>query len=100
MGSEIINYLIDKLKISETLLAGLLDVTPKTLDEWKEINFIDGFKYKEKRLDNMKTFIDELIKAGVQDSELLAFLNEPINKEDDESFSPLYLIVHYEQEKK
>ncbi|MCB9027447.1 MAG: hypothetical protein H6625_14095 [Bdellovibrionaceae bacterium] len=94
IGAEMITALTGRLRISETLLAGLLDITSRTLDDWKKSDFANGYAKKSKRLNALMKFVDIATSSGVRDSELLTLLNEPINEENEDSLSPLYFIVH------
>jgi DNA-binding transcriptional regulator YiaG len=92
-GCRMIEDLKTSLGVSETMLAALLDVTTRTLHEWKDKPFTKNFPGKAKRLDVLWRFVDSAIKSGVEQKHLLALLNNPINPEDEESLSLRYYIT-------
>ncbi len=91
-GDGLIIYLCKELKISETMLAALLDVTSRSLDNWKNSSYVD-LSGKAKRLRALYEFVTLATGKGVRSSELLSLLNETLDPQNQNGHSPLFYIV-------
>lgn len=92
--SGIIQFIILELKVTETLLAGLLNVTSRTLDNWKKKKYPDDLTDKARRIQVLYEFIQISKEKGVKSSELLSLLTESIDENDETSASPIFYIVN------
>jgi hypothetical protein len=95
-GEGVIDFLTSEMSISPTMLAALLEVTERTLDNWKRSSF-DELKEKNKsqRLIALYDFVNKAKKKGVEKKLLLNLLREPLSHEGgEEGPSALYFIVN------
>ena len=88
----VVDFLKHELSVSETLLAGLLDVTSRTLDNWKKLTYPDELTGKAKRIQALYDFVQLAKTSGVKSSEMLSLVTEAIDANDEASKSPLYYI--------
>jgi hypothetical protein len=88
-----IDYCTETLNITPTMLAGLLNVTERTLGNWKDKPILED--ENQDKMDRLKTIykiISIAIKKGIKGRVILNFLNEPIPL-DKEERSLLYYVV-------
>ncbi len=94
-GESIVSYLMDELHVSNTMLAALLEVTERTVANWRDQSTEDlRGNGKSQRLMALYDFVVSAEKKKVNQKLLINLLQEPINEEDAESKSPLYYIVN------
>ena len=91
--ANIAQFITEELGISETMLAGLLDITSRTLDNWKKFNFPEELTDKAKRIKALYEFVTLAKKSKVKSSEILSLLTESIDPDDEASESPIFYIV-------
>lgn len=93
-GESITNFLKDNMGISETMVAALLDVTPRTLLNWRETSY-EQLKAsgKSQRLTAMYDFVFRATELGVPKSAMVSLLQEPLI-ESEEANTPLSFIVY------
>lgn len=93
-GQTMIDQLRQRLDVSETMLAALLDTTSRSFNNWKNLSKEElGTKTKSKRLCRLYEFMNIALDEGVAENELLSFINEPLDLKDENSESVLYHIV-------
>jgi len=93
-GESIIDQLARDLDVSETMIAALLEVTERTLQNWKDQNYDElSGSGKSKRLIALFDFVHRASELKVPMSAMLNLLQEPIKPEDPESNTPLFFIV-------
>ena len=92
--SGIIQFITLELNVTETLLAGLLNVTSRTLDNWKKMKYPNDLTDKAKRIQALYEFIQISKEKGVKSSELLSLLTESIDENDEASASPMFYLVN------
>ena len=93
LAQGIIEYLEDALGVTRTMLAGLIEVTERTLSTWQS-NSTGELEGKAKRLLDLYEFVQQAQKMNVRKSLLLNLLHEPIDSKNEDSSSILYYIVH------
>lgn len=72
------------------MVAALLSVTERTLNNWKNKPILESPPPRMMRLSALHTVVSVALEKGVPSQEMLSFLNEPI---DDEGMSLLGYIV-------
>jgi hypothetical protein len=94
-GQGLIDYLTEALKVSPTMLAALLEVTERTLGNWKNESLANLRQSgKGARLVALYDFVAEATREKVPQNLLLNLLEEPVNPAAEESQSPLFYIVN------
>jgi hypothetical protein len=91
----IIEYLEKALGVTSTMLAGLIQVTERTLTNWRarDLEELEN-NSKSKRLVDLYDFVKQAESFKVKKSLLLNLLHEPIDPKNEDSSSILYYIVH------
>lgn len=92
--SDIINFITQELRVTETLLAGLLNITSRTLDNWKKKKYPNELTDKAKRIETLYEFIQMAKSKEVKSSEMLSLVTESIDETDETSASPIFYIVN------
>lgn len=90
LGKDLIDYISETLKIRRTMIAALLSVTERTLDNWKDTPVETSRSSKMMRLIAFHSVVTTALDSGVLPGVMMSFLNEPI---DDEGSSLLGYIV-------
>lgn len=92
-GETIINFLKESMGISETMVAALLDVTPRTLLNWRETSY-EALKQsgKSQRLTAMYDFVFRATELKVPQSAMVSLLQEPLIEGEGVS-TPLSFII-------
>lgn len=94
-GDFIIEYLAERMAVSETMIAALLEVTERTLQNWKSLDYQSlGLNNKSRRLVCLYDFVHHASELKVPASSMLPLLQEPIT--DNEAIvarTPLSCIV-------
>lgn len=93
-----ITYLCDILRINQTILAGFLNVTERTVENWKTKKNIDICigQNKGRRLLKFEEIVTKSISAGLTPVQIMNMLNEPIvqaGQDDEDTFTLLYFIA-------
>lgn len=89
-GKDLIDYISETLPIRRTMIAALLSVTERTLDNWKDTPVEASRSSKMMRLIAFHRVVTIALENGVRPDVMMSFLNEPI---DDEGNSLLGYIV-------
>lgn len=89
---DLIKICTEALNIKPTMLAGLLNVTERTLANWQETPIANEVQGKIDRLKTLYKIITIAEGAGIHGKIILNLLNEPIPGEDDEK-SLLHYVV-------
>lgn len=98
-GQDIIEYLEETLGNSSTMVAALIQVTVRTLDNWKNQNVSElTGNSKSKRLMRLYDFIRMAEDKRIKKRLMLNLLHEPIDPSQDESESILYFMVHEDRD--
>ncbi len=94
-GESIISYLSETMGVSRTMVAGLLDVTERTLSNWssQSLGELSTSGSKSKRLVALYEFIVKAEKLRVPKSAMVSLLQDPIQPEDEHSNTPMYFII-------
>ena len=97
-GKNLIYYCSRTMKISPTMLAGLLAVTERTLSNWGNASSEGQSSCKITRLNALADIIRLAEKNGIKGKVILNLINEPI-PEDKEQKTLLYYVVDDPQNK-
>jgi vacuolar-type H+-ATPase subunit E/Vma4 len=99
-GENVIAHLTGTLHISNTMLAALLEVTERTLTNWRDQPYEElRVGSKSKRLIALYNFVSKAAKKRVPENLLINLLQEPVNEADEESKSVLFYIVNEPESK-
>ena len=94
-GDSIISYLVEKLGVSNTMLAALLEVTERTVSNWRNESEEElRGNGKSQRLMALYAFVVKAEKKKVPQRLMINLLQEPIDESNEESNSPLFYIVN------
>lgn len=96
--TQVIEDLTGILEIQETMLAGLLRVTERTLPNWKDQKHLENLAGKGRRLSVFDFVVREALAAGVASNRILDLLDEPFDADRDDSGCILNLIVQDQYE--
>jgi hypothetical protein len=91
-GRELTDYCLKTLQIRPTMLAGLLNITERTLTNWQEVSDEQGRPNRFDRLRSLESVVRLASDAGVSGRVILNLINEPIPGDLCER-SLLYYIV-------
>jgi DNA-binding transcriptional regulator YiaG len=93
-GKNLISFLTEKMDISSTMLAALLQVTDRTLSNWQHDSYDDlDTPGKSRRLVTLYSVVVKALKSGLPETRIINFLQEPIEESNEESQTPLSYIV-------
>ncbi len=94
-GQTILNYLTDNMNISETMIAAILEVTERSLQNWKSLSYeeLSSTDGKSRRLVALYDFIFLALQNKIPKPALINLLQEPINQENQASNTPLFYII-------
>ncbi|WP_324960477.1 hypothetical protein [Oligoflexus sp.] len=93
LGQDAIKFLIEELGVREAMIAGMLDVTTRTLENWKHDNV---FAVKAGKIARLRAFYEAVVeaqKADVPASAILNLLNEPIPELQAEGCSTILHVI-------
>ena len=93
-AQQVIDYLTETLGVAPTMLAGLLQVTERTLLNWRDKTLDElSENPKSRRLLDLDEFVRQAEKKNVRKRLMLNLLHEPIDPKNEESSSILHYIV-------
>ena len=91
-GRDYIEYCTTAMEIRPTMLAALLGVTERTLNNWSEVSLDKSSSGKIARLLALADIINAAEEHGIKGKVIINLLNEPI-PEDKEKKTLLYYVV-------
>jgi len=86
IGKDMVKYVCNNGDIRESMLASLLGVSVKSLNNWSEFYFDYKNEPKFERLKKIYIIVANLKEKNIKGKYILNELNEPINKKNELSY--------------